>query len=252
MTEYSVLRTLLEQGRDAIEDYGHTVQRMPTTSAVGARMIAFMGADKTVVDMETLKFSLVNRKVFKGDIENYWNKMLAAKVTATLNETLKWALSRAAADSIAEAADGHLDSYHKVADPYQFLEDMGDMVEEYQDLMAALEDTAARNCTDFAALIENLSVDGCTRWRSDELNKTIGPLYPGLFVVMTGRPEAAKTTMMCSELTHLLETSDDPEAEIIVFNNESHGDVLRLRLMCAAISWSKLEILSNMAAAQDA
>lgn len=76
-------------------------------------------------------------------------------------------------------------------------------------------------------------------------------MYPGQLIVMGGRPEAGKTTLVCSEIAHL-STQMSEGSMVVFFNNETHGKVLRLRSIQSVIGWPTKYIRQRTAAAQKA
>lgn len=70
-------------------------------------------------------------------------------------------------------------------------------------------------------------------WRLDSMNLCAGPLHGGDLVIVAGRPEAGKTSFLCSEITHMVKGLP-PEQDAIIFNPEEAGGRLFMRLITAA------------------
>ena len=83
-------------------------------------------------------------------------------------------------------------------------------------------------------------------WRLEDLNKSIGPLRKGDFVVIGKRPEVGGTSLTLSELTHMFEQSD---GDAVFFNNEEAELKVYKRIMHAALGISEREIAADPAAA---
>jgi len=182
------------------------------------------------------QWSDAEQTMFKDGLDQ-----LALSTTVGAQAILKTWVEREAAAVIADQADRFVEKPLGMDGGFFPV-----MEEKYLALRSLLrqfeDDEDARDFeADFTSVLERLSVHGDWTWRLRALNESIGNIYPGLFVVIGGRPEAGKTTFICSEASHL--ASQMPEdALMIFFNNESHGDVLRERFMQAAIGWKLRDI----------
>lgn len=70
-------------------------------------------------------------------------------------------------------------------------------------------------------------------WRLEDLNKSIGPLKKGDFVIIAKRPEVGGTSFLCSELTFMLEQTNGGKA--VLFNNEEENRKVKERLVTSAL-----------------
>lgn len=77
------------------------------------------------------------------------------------------------------------------------------------------------------------------RWRLNSLNKSIGSLRKGNFMVFFSRPEGGKTTFLASEVTHMASQTEDP---ILWVNNEQEGTQVKLRCYQAALGLTLEEL----------
>lgn len=123
----------------------------------------------------------------------------------------------------------------------------------YQELQQSLDrfrkDDPLELSATFEDTLNRVKVAGQWQWRLRCLNKAIGPVYPGFFAVIGGRPEAGKTTLLASELGYL--APQMPKGSVIaLFNNESNRDILRFRVMQSVIGWSKRAIEADLRRAQ--
>ncbi len=76
-------------------------------------------------------------------------------------------------------------------------------------------------------------------WRLNELNKTLGKLRPGDFLIFGGRPDSGKTTLLASEITHF---GEQTAGAILVLTNEERASKMRRRIVQAAIAKTNKEM----------
>lgn len=71
-------------------------------------------------------------------------------------------------------------------------------------------------------------------WRCEDLNKSIGPVAQGDFIIVGKRPEVGGTSFLCSEMSFMMEQL--PEGKnAVIFNNEEVPDKIATRMMSAAL-----------------
>lgn len=105
--------------------------------------------------------------------------------------------------------------------------------------------------TDLSAILDRSIRHGGLDWRLNCMNEAAGPLHAGDLVIVGARPEAGKTSFICSELTHMVKfLADDKEA--VLFNPEEGGGRLFLRLMTAATGLDIVTIAGDEDAAKRA
>ncbi len=80
-------------------------------------------------------------------------------------------------------------------------------------------------------------------WRLEDLNKSIGPIGPGDFIVVGKRPEVGGTSFLVSELSFMLEQTKDGKA--ILFNNEEAPDKVYTRMISSALNLDYRTLLSD-------
>lgn len=86
---------------------------------------------------------------------------------------------------------------------------------------------------DLSSILDRRIRSGGIEWRLDSFNTSAGPLHGGDLVLLAARPEAGKTSWICSELTHMVKyLANDKDA--VIFNPEEGGGRLFLRLVTAA------------------
>jgi|5_EtaG_2_1085323.scaffolds.fasta_scaffold25804_2 replicative DNA helicase len=89
---------------------------------------------------------------------------------------------------------------------------------------------------DIMDLIAEDQDDSGLKWRLDCLNNAMRPLRSGDFGIVAARPDAGKTTFLCSEFTHMAsQLPVDGSKPILWFNNEGEGNRIKKRLYQAAL-----------------
>jgi len=71
-------------------------------------------------------------------------------------------------------------------------------------------------------------------WRCEDLNKAIGPIRKGDFVIIAKRPEVGGTSFLCSELAFMLEQLPS-DGSAVLFNNEEAPDKVYTRMVSGAM-----------------
>jgi replicative DNA helicase len=71
-------------------------------------------------------------------------------------------------------------------------------------------------------------------WRCEDLNKAIGPIRKGDFVIIAKRPEVGGTSFLCSELAFMLEQLPNTGSAVL-FNNEEAPDKVYTRMVSGAM-----------------
>ena len=79
-------------------------------------------------------------------------------------------------------------------------------------------------------------------WRLEDLNRSLGPIRKGDFIVVGKRPEVGGTSFLVSEMTHMLEQTD---GNAILFNNEEAPDKVFSRIVSSAIGIDYRKLLSD-------
>ena len=81
-------------------------------------------------------------------------------------------------------------------------------------------------------------------WRLEDLNKSIGPISKGDFVIVAKRPEVGGTSFLCSELTFMLEQLP-PGGKAVIFNNEEEPHKVKGRIVSTALGTNHMDIVTN-------
>lgn len=83
-------------------------------------------------------------------------------------------------------------------------------------------------------------------WRLEDLNKSLGPLSHGDFVIIAKRPEVGGTSFLCSEITFMLEQLQ-PGGRAVIFNNEEENHKLKGRCASTALGVNHIDLVTNPA-----
>ena len=97
--------------------------------------------------------------------------------------------------------------------------------------------------TDLEILANNAVTKPGLRWRLDCLNKSLGSLRKGDFGFIFARPESGKTTLIASEVSHMVDHAERP---VIWFNNEEQGEKVMIRFYQAYFGVSLDVLLANV------
>lgn len=73
------------------------------------------------------------------------------------------------------------------------------------------------------------------RWRLDSLNKSVGSLRKGNFVVIFARPESGKTAFVVDQAAFMASQLTEESGPVLFFNNEEMGEAVKGRLYQAAL-----------------
>ena len=183
-------------------------------------------ATKTDTSIITIETAIIDRLI-SGDVDKILEReLIEMLIKKTIGERLV-----VKSFEIAEGGSGSLDEIWELKDDYDSL--MASISDKEEDPREILE----------LALMETTGLSGKgIEWRMEGLNLALGPLQEkGDFIVLGGRPDAAKTTLMAYNCTHF--ASQLEEDEIIVwFNNEERGNKVRARLIQAATGLTMHEI----------
>lgn len=87
---------------------------------------------------------------------------------------------------------------------------------------------------------------GGYEWRLEELNVSFGPLRDGDFILVAGRVETGKTTLVLSEATHML--SQLPEDKHVIWvNNEEASNKVMARAIQSCFGVTLGDLMANRA-----
>ena len=102
---------------------------------------------------------------------------------------------------------------------------------------------------DLSAIADRISSSGY-EWRLDVLNRSLGPLRTGNFIIVAARVEVGKTTFLASEVSYLAQQlpKDRP---VVWVNNEEESSVVFFRIVQATLGQESKVIIADSKAAMD-
>jgi len=104
---------------------------------------------------------------------------------------------------------------------------------------------------DLTTILDRRVRTGGMEWRLKCMNESAGPLHGGDLVIIGARPEAGKTSLICSELTHMVKFLPN-DKDAVMFNPEEGGGRLFLRLLTAATNLDIVTVAGDEKAAKEA
>jgi len=102
---------------------------------------------------------------------------------------------------------------------------------------------------DLSVIADRISSSGY-EWRLDVLNRSLGPLRTGNFVIVAARVEVGKTTFLASEISYLAQQlpKDRP---VVWVNNEEESSVVFFRIVQATLGQESKVIIADSKAAME-
>jgi replicative DNA helicase len=96
---------------------------------------------------------------------------------------------------------------------------------------------------DLSAIADRITSSGY-EWRLDALNRSLGPLRTGNFVIVAARVEVGKTTFLASEVSYLAQQlpKDRP---VVWVNNEEESSVVFFRIVQATLGQESKTIIAD-------
>jgi replicative DNA helicase len=96
---------------------------------------------------------------------------------------------------------------------------------------------------DLSSIADRISSSGY-EWRLDALNRSLGPLRTGNFVIVAARVEVGKTTFLASEVSYIAQQlpKDRP---VVWVNNEEESSVVFFRIVQAALGIESKEMIAD-------
>mgnify|MGYP003351972642 CR=1 FL=1 len=102
---------------------------------------------------------------------------------------------------------------------------------------------------DISTVVDRITSTGY-EWRLSCLNRSLGLVRPGDFIIVAARVEVGKTTFLASEASYLA-TQLPKDRPIIWVNNEEKSDSVFFRIVQAALGKTTKEILADKAKAME-
>ena len=102
---------------------------------------------------------------------------------------------------------------------------------------------------DLSSIADRISSSGY-EWRLDVLNRSLGPLRTGNFVIVAARVEVGKTTFLASEVSYIAQQL--PKGRPVVWvNNEEESSVVFFRIVQAALGKESKDIIADSKVAME-
>lgn len=100
---------------------------------------------------------------------------------------------------------------------------------------------------DLSGIADRISSSGY-EWRLEALNRSLGPLRNGNFVIVAARVEVGKTTFLASEVSYIAQQlpKDRP---VVWVNNEEESSVVFFRIVQAALGIKSKDMIADSAGA---
>jgi replicative DNA helicase len=96
---------------------------------------------------------------------------------------------------------------------------------------------------DLSVIADRITSSGY-EWRLDALNRSLGPLRTGNFVIVAARVEVGKTTFLASEVSYLAQQLPK-ERPVVWVNNEEESSVVFFRIVQAALGVESKTIIAD-------
>ena len=127
-----------------------------------------------------------------------------------------------------------------------------DMLDQYEQQLESvsiiLNDEEEQESSDiFDSLDDIISKSGYS-WKLSELNQSLGPLSDGDFLVLGGRPDSGKTTLLASEVVHVGSQIDG--GSILWLTNEERSSRIKLRIIQSALGKCQDDIVMDLMTAK--
>ena len=102
---------------------------------------------------------------------------------------------------------------------------------------------------DISAIADRITSSGY-EWRLDVLNRSLGPLRIGNFIIVAARVEVGKTTFLASEVSYLAQQLP-PDRPVVWVNNEEESSVVFFRIVQATLGLESKDIIADSKVAMD-
>lgn len=102
---------------------------------------------------------------------------------------------------------------------------------------------------DLSVIADRISSSGY-EWRLDVLNRSLGPLRTGNFIIVAARVEVGKTTFLASEVSYLAQQLPN-DRPVVWVNNEEESSVVFFRIVQAAIGKESKTIIADSKTAME-
>ena len=145
-------------------------------------------------------------------------------------------------------ADKIADKAFSVSNGTAEMSEIGDLLRQYNLEVKTTEyDLDSLNLNENQMLhdLETLRDTIKYSWSIPELEKMLGPISKGDFIILGARPDGGKTTLLSQAAVHWCTQLEDDEC-VLWCNNEEEGPRIRLRQIQAGLSWTREEIMLDV------
>lgn len=100
---------------------------------------------------------------------------------------------------------------------------------------------------DLSSIADRISSSGY-EWRLEALNRSLGPLRAGNFLIVAARVEVGKTTFLASEVSFIAQQMPK-DRPVVWVNNEEESSVVFFRIVQAALGMKSKDMIADSAGA---
>ena len=237
------VRSAYDKYRHLVPDHVLSLEAKQILNDIGEYFDNFNDVDVIEWDRFESWFCYIKHSSYKQEKLDMYKEIFVSleefTTTAVTEEIVRSFIER---DFSAKCADIAL----KISegDMTDCLQDLRGIVDEYEQTAQIIKDEADVIVGDVEELLTTAltSTTNGLDWRMDCLNKSLGPLRKGNFVILAKRPETGGTTFTASEITHM--ASQLPAGKKVYwFNNEEAGfTAVKPRIISAALGRSSDDI----------
>lgn len=245
---YKILKVLESKSNyNKYKSYINTASISQEIQLIFNSMEEFFSEFPTVEDIDWEEFNTWFFNVKNSRLSSA-SASLCAEVFKGLSSPIASSVHEAILDSFLERDVAMKIGEHcyKLAegDDSKALLDVENYIQEYKDnSKKVLKGSVYLEDTPFEELF-NEKLDKGLEWRLEELNKSVGSVRKGDFVVIAAYSDSGKTTMLASEATHMAPQLKDDEV-VVWINNEEGSRKVRRRIYQAALGWTNKELYDN-------
>lgn len=205
----------------------------------------FDSHDKVDWDIFTTWFMTVKHTSYSSDKLKIYQKILQNVLESELEEEdiLPIVESFIEKDYAMKITD-HLIKLSQGDDSKDIM-DVYSMMTEFESESSRAQQDDWMVSDDWDEVFASVSGDGGLSWRLEELNRSIGNIRKGDFIVVAARPDSGKTSFLCNEAGYMAQLLDDDQC-VLWFNNEERGEKVKARLWCNVLNKPEHEVRANM------
>lgn len=123
--------------------------------------------------------------------------------------------------------------------------DIEEVASAYRSLLVDSSSDTMMVDMELEGILEEIISTGGVEWRLEDLNRSVGSVHPGDFIIIGKRPEVGGTTFLTSEITHMV--TQLPEGKnAIIFNNEERGEKVGARVIQSALGLTVFDLAADV------